>query len=80
MAVRKASTEHAFGGKQYLGFEHLTVVPFQRELLDLALLSAAEVSWINRYHAECLSKLAPMLCGDDLAWLTRACMPIGDGA
>lgn len=76
MVVREARTEHAFGGKRYLGFEHLTVVPFQKALLELPLLSEGELLWLNAYHAECFDKLAPKLDGADLEWLTAACAPV----
>lgn len=76
MVVRKVATENAFGGKQYLGFEHLTLVPFQKALLELPLLSEAELRWLNEYHAECFRKLSPSLEGADLEWLTAACAPI----
>jgi hypothetical protein len=76
MVVREAETAHRFGGKRYLGFEHLTVVPFQRALVDVSLLSASEIAWVDAYHAECERKLAPMLEGSDLQWLRAACEPL----
>lgn len=76
MVVREVQTEHAFGGKRYLGFEHLTIVPFQRALIDLNILSKSEIAWVDAYHAECERKLAPMLDGADLQWLRAACAPL----
>jgi Xaa-Pro aminopeptidase len=76
MVVRKAETEHRFGGNDYLGFEHLTVVPFQRQMIETSMLSPRELEWVNAYHAECHRKLKPMLSGADLEWLDAACAPI----
>lgn len=59
--VREQPTPHCFGGKAYLGFEHITWVPFQLRLLDLAMLSPAERAWIDQYHADCRARLAPQL-------------------
>lgn len=58
--------------KPLLGFEALTFVPFDRRMLDLSLLGAGELAWLNEYHARVLEKLAPRLQGDDLNWLQRA--------
>lgn len=56
----------------------VTMVPLQASLMNLDLMSDAEIEWVNNYHAECLEKLAPEL-GDDrdtLAWLRKACRPL----
>ncbi len=62
--------------KKLLGFETLTLVPFDKRLLKVELLSAAELHWLNAYHATVLSRVGPLLEGDDLAWLERATSPI----
>ena len=40
--VREAKTKHSFGDKPYLGFEHVTMVPYCRKLIDASLLTDAE--------------------------------------
>ena len=37
--------------KPFLGFEVLTLAPFDRRLIAPALLTAAELAWLNAYHA-----------------------------
>jgi Xaa-Pro aminopeptidase len=40
------------------------------------MLSAAELEWLNAYHAEVLAKIGPKLGGEDRAWLENACAPL----
>lgn len=68
----------------YLGFEHLTLVPFDRRLIRADLLSDHELEWVNRYHLEVQESIAPLMAGiDDMAeldhvttWLNAATAPI----
>ncbi|KAF9986386.1 hypothetical protein BGZ65_007811 [Modicella reniformis] len=73
LLVRKVETRHQFGNKEHYGFEHITFVPIQSKMIEKSLLSKAEVEWINRYHAECLEKVAPYLKkgSSGLRWLER---------
>ncbi|KAG0011942.1 hypothetical protein BGZ81_001856 [Podila clonocystis] len=73
LLVKKKETRHRFGGKDFFGFEHITFVPIQTKLIDRSLLSPSEVDWINRYHAECLEKVLPLLVKDSPGyhWLKR---------
>jgi Xaa-Pro aminopeptidase len=60
-----------------LGFDTLTFVPIEPKLIDVALLSDAELAWLNDYHAEVLARIGPQLDGEDKAWLQRQCAPLG---
>ncbi len=60
----------------FLGFEPLTLAPFDRRGLDRPLLCPAEVHWINTYHANVKTKLTPYLSQDDADWLSAACAPL----
>ncbi|KAK7683444.1 hypothetical protein QCA50_013276 [Cerrena zonata] len=73
--VREAKTPNNFGDKGYLKFEHVTMSPMHKKLIDVSLLSAAETSWLNSYHAEVFKKVSPLLKNDAraLAWLEREC-------
>lgn len=62
--------------RDMLAFETLTYVPFDRALIDTDLLTDAERVWIDRYHADTLSLLAPRLDAQTHDWLTRACAPL----
>ncbi|KAH9948032.1 Creatinase/aminopeptidase [Amylocystis lapponica] len=76
--VRPADTLNNFGDKGYLGFEHVTMCPIQKSLVDMALLTVSERKWLDAYHAEVLEKVAPLLQNDSraLAWLLRECTPL----
>jgi Xaa-Pro aminopeptidase len=59
-----------------LGFEALTLVPFDTRLLDISLMTAAEINWLDDYHQRVLQTVGPLLEGDDLAWITHATLPV----
>ena len=59
--------------KEMLGFETLTFSPIDRRLIVREMLSAAELAWLNAYHAEVLAKVEPSLGGEERGWLERAC-------
>jgi Xaa-Pro aminopeptidase len=59
--------------KDMLGFDTLTFAPIERRLIVAEMLSAAELAWLNAYHAEVLAKIGPRLEGEDRAWLEQAC-------
>lgn len=75
--VKEIDTKHRFGDKPYLGFEHVTLVPMCRKLIDTALLTEKEKTWLNDYHQEVVLKTTPFFTGDDRtqAWLERECAP-----
>jgi len=61
---------------RFLGFDDLTLCPYDLNLVDRSLLSPADVRQINEYHARVLSTLAPHLEPLARLWLERACRPI----
>jgi len=61
--------------RQYC-FETLTFVPIDRRLIDVAMLSPGERTWLNAYHAETLAKLSPRLSAGARAWLEQAAAPL----
>jgi len=61
---------------RWLGFETLTFVPLDRSLIEASLLTAAEIAWIDDYHARVRALLSPRLSGADLAWLERETAPL----
>ncbi|XP_054800902.1 aminopeptidase P2 isoform X2 [Prosopis cineraria] len=69
-------TPNRYGGIQYLGFEKLTYVPIQIKLVDLSLLSAAEVDWLNSYHLQVWEKVSPLLDGSARQWLWNNTRPV----
>ena len=55
-----------------LGFEPLTLVPFDKRLIDKSLLSSDEINWLNNYHQTVYTKVSPHLKPDEAAWLKSA--------
>ena len=58
-------------GRDMLGFENLTLLPYETRLLDTSLLSKDFVNYINDYHEHVRTFHAPSLEDDEvaLAWL-----------
>ena len=68
-AVRECE---AAGETPMLEFETLSLAPFDRRLLLPELLDAAELEWLNAYHARVYDALAPLLAEGDRKWLEAA--------
>jgi Xaa-Pro aminopeptidase len=66
----------AGGDRTMYGFETVTWCPYERALIDLSLLDEGEITWINAYHAQVWSNLAPLVEGEAKAWLEQACLPL----
>jgi Xaa-Pro aminopeptidase len=65
------------GDEAMLAFETLTFAPIERSLIEPELLTSDELAWLNAYHEAVLAKIGPQLDGEDRAWLTSKCSPIG---
>lgn len=80
--AREVHTNHNFGEKPYLGFEHVTMVPLCRKLLDVSLLTKRELEWVNNYHREVKEKTKDYFEGDErsLRWLERETSELEGGA
>ncbi|KXS96306.1 hypothetical protein AC578_7481 [Pseudocercospora eumusae] len=75
--VKEVKTKYNFGDKPYLGFEHVTMVPMCRKLIDVSLLTDVEKRWLNDYHKEVYDKTWEFFKEDPLTldWLKRECAP-----
>ncbi|MGB2932493.1 MAG: M24 family metallopeptidase C-terminal domain-containing protein, partial [Methyloceanibacter sp.] len=65
------------GDREMMGFETLTLVPFDLRLIDPTLLTSEELAWLNAYHAEVRRKIGPLLKGKTRSWLRDATARIG---
>ena len=59
--------ESDFG--RFCRFETLTLCPIDLRPVRMEILTDEEVCWLNDYHAEVFSRLAPLLNEDERAWL-----------
>lgn len=75
--VAEAKTKHTFGEKPYLCFEHVTMVPYCRNLIDESLLTRKEKRWLNEYHADIFAKTKDYFEPGSLSmkWLEREVQP-----
>lgn len=82
MMVKEVKTRYNFGDKPYFGFEHVTMVPMCRKLIDTKMLTKTEIDWLNDYHKEVYAKTSSFFKDDPLsmAWLERECQPYSSSA
>ena len=64
------------GERPMLGFETLTLVPIDRRLIDTALLTPAEIGWLDAYHARVAAVIGPHLAVSEKDWLAGATAPL----
>ncbi|MBO0712340.1 MAG: aminopeptidase P family protein [Acetobacteraceae bacterium] len=70
------NADFADATKPFLRFETLTLAPFDRSLIEPALLDPWERTWLDAYHARVLSEIGPKLDEPVRAWLEAACAPL----
>jgi len=62
--------------RKMLGFESLTLAPFDRRAMALGLLCAEEKEWLNTYHTRVRDVLTPHLDNKTAQWLEAATAPL----
>ncbi len=62
-------TENEFG--TFYRFETLTLFPFDTEAIDISILNASEIEWLNNYHEMVYDRLSPHLSEEEQQWLRR---------
>ena len=70
---RLQATGYKSTGETYYEFEALTRCPYDKNLMDLDMLTEDEKAWINAYHTQVYKDLAPRLNADEAAWLNEQC-------
>lgn len=76
LLVKEVATANRFGDNAYLGFEHVTIVPLGKNLIDVGLLNARERAWVNDYHRECWDKLHALVDDMGKQWLAKETSPL----
>ena len=62
---------------EFYGFETLTLFPFDCNLLDINIMTADEIEWINNYHEKVFRLLSPALPDESSRqWLAEKTAPI----
>ncbi|MBZ6377052.1 X-Pro aminopeptidase [Pacificimonas flava] len=58
---------------KFFGFETITLAPIDLDLVEPSLLTEAERTWLNDYHAEVRAKIGPQMKDDEeRSWLEAA--------
>jgi Xaa-Pro aminopeptidase len=68
--------ENTGGDRPMMGFEALTLVPFDLRLVASEMLDDQELDWLNAYHHRVRQSLAPLLQDQELEWLLQATRPL----
>jgi Xaa-Pro aminopeptidase len=83
VAVALSTPQPAQAEKATLELETLTLVPYERRLIELSLLTVEERAWVDAYHARVRELLGPRLTAEDRAtgvdaFLAAKTAPLGD--
>src|SRR5581483_5636487 len=70
------AAEIAGAEKPVNAFETLTLAPIDRRLIDREMLSAAELAWLDDYHARVRREVSPQADETTRLWLDAATAPI----
>jgi Xaa-Pro aminopeptidase len=70
------AAEVAGAEKPMNAFETLTFAPIDRRLIDVLMLSTAEIDWLNTYHARVRDVVRAKLDDTDRLWLDVATAPV----
>ena len=57
-------------------FETLTLAPIDRRLIDVSMMTAGEIAWLDGYHARVAETIGPLIDKDTGAWLRDATRPL----
>ncbi|MBX2806029.1 MAG: aminopeptidase P family protein [Hyphomicrobiales bacterium] len=60
------------GERPMMGFETLTLAPYDRALIDKALLRNDEIAWIDAYHQRVFGELGEQVDDETRTWLGKA--------
>lgn len=64
--------------KKFLKFAKLTMIPIQKSLINVKMMSVDDLDWLDAYHEEVFAKVSPLLEKDSPAmkWLEKSCSKI----
>ena len=74
LVVVKQTAKSSFGN--FLGFEVLTLAPFERKLINKNLLTNEEIEMVDAYHSWVYLKLKEHLADDVATFLKEATLPL----
>lgn len=74
----EGSEESSSPDKKFLKFNQLTLIPIQKNLINIDLMTDDELDWLDTYHELVMEKVSPLLeeGSPAKAWLTKSCEKI----
>ncbi|OPJ85952.1 xaa-Pro aminopeptidase 2 [Patagioenas fasciata monilis] len=82
--VVEAQTKHQSGKEPFLTFEVVSLVPYDRNLIDLSLLSPEQIRYLNTYYETIRARVGPELqqqqLEEEYRWLQRNTEPFPLGS
>ena len=54
-------------------FETLTLVPIDKDLIDIKLLNLKEKNWLNQYHQKVYNSIKKFMVKKERSYLKKAC-------
>jgi Xaa-Pro aminopeptidase len=75
--VAVVPVENEAAERPLFGFETLTLAPIDRNAIEPALMSDAEINWLDAYHARVRDELTPLVDPATATWLATATEPLG---
>ncbi|MCR4791459.1 MAG: aminopeptidase P family protein [Lachnospiraceae bacterium] len=60
----------------FYGFDVLTLVPYDRDLIDKKMLTEEEIRLVDEYHERVYGELSPYLDEDEKKWLRGVTLPL----
>ncbi len=61
---------------RFFSFEYLTYVPIDLEPVDITLMEARDIAYLNEYHNQVYEKISPYLEKEEAEWLKKVTQPI----
>lgn len=62
--------------RDMLEFETLTLAPIDQRLIDVSLLTVAEIAWLNAYHVRVRDVIGPLVDDETGNWLIKSTEPL----
>lgn len=75
LIVCVAGEKNEYG--QFLGFESLTMVPWDPDVIDVRQMTQRELELLNAYHRNVYETISPYLDDEQREWLEQTCRPLG---
>ncbi len=62
--------------EEFLCFETMTLFPIDQHLIDRALMTPSEITWLNNYHHMVKERLSPHLTEEEKIWMADKCQAL----